>query len=659
MAARALAHILRPYAVQPLPVNAAVYSRLYSLVQPPCIRAYATTKNPNPREPRDQKKLRLRKKGKPRKPASDNSEKLSGYKNPKPKQPASNNSGELSEPTNPEPKQPASNNSGELSEPTNPEPNQPASNNSEKPSEPVSTATKVAQRIQKLFELDALKWPRIEHPEGVKYMNNAEFKRRCGDKDFKPLPGQDIQIRGRIIRVRKQGGKLLFLDIMSNFHTVQIVLDFGHIQSVSDVTLEQFQKQRDAFLRGDFVSAEGSPVRTPAGDLALKANKLPYQLSPSIAPVPRRLINEETKVQSPHLNLLLVHEASATIRFRSELIWWLRVFFQNKRFIEVQTPIIADYAGGAAARPFLTSSTEFPRKELALRIAPELWLKRMIVGGFDRVFEIGPSFRNEGLDSTHNPEFTTCEFYQAYANLSSLISFTTNLIQQLALFSAAKWEKWGSKERYEFEPDYFVNFKQVEFIPALEEALDIKFPDLSETDALSRLRETLHAKLGHQPAPGASLNKLLDTLAGKYLEPESDHAPLYIINHPACMTPLSKSFTCPKTGQLVSARAELFIKGREIANMYEEENDPFEQRRKFELQLQARNAEGASPEDGQAVVDESYIEALEHGLPPTGGWGCGIDRLVMMFSASSRISDTLPFGSLRNVVNVTQGSRRS
>ncbi|KAF3003363.1 hypothetical protein E8E14_004219 [Neopestalotiopsis sp. 37M] len=518
-------------------------------------------------------------------------------------------------------------------------------------------ARETEKRVQKLKELNALEWPRIQNQTNATRMSVPEFRGKYRDLAAGSSAADEIQLRGRVLATRKHSSKLAFLDIQGDFHTVQVMLDFGHIQAASGITVEQFREKRLTLLRGDFVSVEGTANVTPQGELTLKVNKLPDLLSPSIAPVPTKLVDEETMVQSRYLSLLVNQQVSRSLRFRSELIWWFRNYFVKRKFLEVQTPILADYAGGATARPFLTSATAFSHKDLALRIAPELWLKRMVVGGFDRIFEIGPSFRNEGLDATHNPEFTMCEFYQAYADLPSLIALTTDLVQGLASWSREVLEKSKSLSADTIDPAYFARFEQVEFIPALEEALKIKLPDLTDENALASLREVLRTELGREVESDISLNKLLDDLASEHLEPKSEASPLYITHHPSCMSPLSKSFTCPKTGQLVSARAELFIKGREIANMYEEENNPFEQRRKFELQVQARNAN--DPDEGEAVVDESYIQALEHGLPPTGGWGCGIDRLVMLFSGATRISDTLSFGSLRNVVAATNVSRRS
>ncbi|KAI0443217.1 hypothetical protein F4803DRAFT_516023 [Xylaria telfairii] len=517
----------------------------------------------------------------------------------------------------------------------------------------ATRAVTVERRAQKLREYDALRFPRLEHTAGR--MTIPGFRHKFKNEASTPNP-DEISLEGRVTSIRRAGSTLVFLHILGGYQQAQVMV---HLNSLAEPLLdpEGFKNALHPLRRGDIVSVTGTAIRTKTGELTLRALKVPTILSPALAPLPEKLINDETKILNRHVDLLVNRQTSDILRLRSHIIKSIRDFFHEQDFLEVQTPILSDSAGGATARPFLTASTAFPHKQLAMRIAPELWLKRLVVGGNDRVFEIGPSFRNEGLDLTHNPEFTTCEFYSAYFNLADLIQITESLIARLLrdvdqvtatqLMSLQKPEVSVPKDQW----------TQVEFIPALEEILGFRFPDLSKSDALEKLTSLLAERHASLIVPGMSLNKLLDHLAATYLEEASLHQPLFIIHHPACMSPLSKSFTCPQTGQLVSARAELFIEGRELANMYEEENDPFEQRRKFELQLQLKSGSIVADEEGPAEIDESYVQALEHGLPPTGGWGCGIDRLVMFLSGASRISDTLAFGSLKNVVSLSQATK--
>jgi lysyl-tRNA synthetase class 2 len=324
--------------------------------------------------------------------------------------------------------------------------------------------------------------------------------------------------------------------------------------------------------------------------------------------------------------------------------------------VEVNTPILASDVGGAIAQPFQTSAAEFPERQLSLRIAPELWLKRLVVGGFDKVFEIGPSFRNEGrlapkysvlcpmdaklclgLDRTHNPEFTTCEFYHAFADLKMLMSMTESFFSGLE-----DHVRDLSQRLYLSNPadiSFATPFRQIDFIPALEESVGQTLPDLASGDAHTRLLQ-LFRDLSLPIPDHPTLPRLLDKLCAIYLEPQCQN-PTFIINHPECLSPLSKSY--PHGKQIVAARAELFVRGNEIVNTYEEENSPFEQRRKFQDQLLYRDP------NNLGEIDESYIQALEWGLPPTGGWGCGIDRLCMLFTGARRIGDVLSFGNLRSV----------
>ncbi|KAI9853092.1 MAG: hypothetical protein M1838_001593 [Thelocarpon superellum] len=479
------------------------------------------------------------------------------------------------------------------------------------------------------------------------------------------------------------GSKLVFIDLVQDGQRVQGLCNLNTL-SGSGAALEDFQRFYHIARRGDIYAITGFPHRTSRGELSITATKLPQLLTPSLRPLPTEILDPATRMRNRHLDMLVTRRTSDTLRLRSYLIQALRSFLLDRNFLEVGTPLLADGAGGAIARPFITSATEFPEKRLSLRIAPELWLKRLVIGDMDRVFEIGPCFRNEGLDTTHNPEFTTCEFYAAYTGIEELMAMSEEVMVHLA----RETERLKAK-KFPSLPAVEVNFqrpfKRIDFIPALEAALSITLPDFSSPDAQSSILKTF-TDLAIPPPNNPTLPRLLDKLASLYIEPQCTE-PSFIVQAPECLSPLSKSYIHPHTSrrQRVSARAELFVHGRELLNTYEEENSPFEQRRKFEEQMKLRTSSPSSPpsvspkftsstaatsksapieatdaEEGSKgatmEIDESYISALEHGLPPTGGWGCGIDRLVMLFAGAARIGDVLPFGNLRNVVALGSGS---
>ena len=474
-------------------------------------------------------------------------------------------------------------------------------------------------------------------------------------------PGQELDvdavIEGRIRAVRTNGSKLVFVDIVQGLRKLQILLNARSLQCDE----AEFRKTRQLLRRGDIISVAGHPHRTKAGQLSLMATSLPRILSPCLHQFPveshsaRPTEERDSRALDRHVELLTNPEAIEMLVLRSELISRMREFLKAEDFIEVETPILAASAGGASARPFETVATEFIERKLSLRIAPELWLKRLIVGGMERIFEIGPCFRNEGLDKTHNPEFTTCEFYSTYTSLPQLLELTTRLLRYLAGHLRLDSSPFPSEQ----EPHGLTTdpLPQIDFVPALNTALGQQLPNLAAETAQADLVTLFEEKSLPLPAQ-ATLPRLLDKLSAIYLEPQCQNF-TFIINHPECMSPLSKSFIHPTApnSQPVAARAELFAQGRELVNCYEEENSPFEQRRKFKMQqLHARaNSQNGSVDDEAMCMDEDYLRALEWGLPPTGGWGCGIDRLVMFFARKERISDVLSFGNLRAV---TRGAER-
>ncbi|PKX89514.1 putative lysyl-tRNA synthetase [Aspergillus novofumigatus IBT 16806] len=457
-------------------------------------------------------------------------------------------------------------------------------------------------------------YPRL--PSDNRSLSCAAFRDRYSHLTSNQTVEDDtVVINGRIRAYRLAGSKLIFFDIFQDGHKVQVMCNIRKLDGVAPDAFKRFYR---LLRRGDAFSVTGKPHRTGTGELTILATELPRLLSPCLHDVPVDAEEHETSPYPRHVQFLADQKSADIIRARSAIIQFLRQFFLDRSFMEVSTPIIGSIAGGAMARPFQTSATEFPDRQLSLRIAPELWLKRLVVGGFDKVFEIGPSFRNEGLDKTHNPEFTTCEFYHAYANLEDLMSITENLLSGMAAHIQ------------EFD-------KNANFTTGIEDKIGRGLPDLTAPDALDQVNQ-LFRDLSLPIPKNPTLPRLLDELCSTYLEPE-------------CINP---TFILNPQSQRVAARAELFIDGREIVNTYEEENSPFEQRRKFEDQV--RYNKGT---DEPAEIDESYLEALEWGLPSTGGWGCGIDRLCMLFTGAKRIGDVLPFGNLRAVTRRHDGLSRT
>lgn len=451
--------------------------------------------------------------------------------------------------------------------------------------------------------------------------------------------------------LRPAGSKLVFLDIARQDGKVQGLCDFKVLES-RGVTLEQFKQFKKIARKGDWFSITGHPARTTAGELSILATELPQALAPSLHQIPAKIDDPHTLARHPHVHQLIKRQPGDILRLRSHIYQLIQQSLIQDGFIQVETPMFDVGAGGAIARPFETVASELSGTTLRLRIAPELSLKRLVIAGNEKIFELGRVFRNEGVDATHNPEFTICEFYEVGASLEDLISRTEELLQRMA--SMAK--DLAAVECPTILPpdlDFGSPFQRLPFIPTIEKAISRTLPDLLSPEAATNLLE-LFTDLGIPVPLNPTLPRLLDNLAEHFIEPLCD-APTFITHHPEPLSPLSKSYFDPSTGQYVAARVELFIRGCEYVNAYEEENSPFEQRRKFEQQLsyQAGRAEAG------VAVDESYLRALEWGMPPTGGWGCGVDRLVMLFSGAKRIADVLPFGTLRNVVAISKNGQKS
>lgn len=321
---------------------------------------------------------------------------------------------------------------------------------------------------------------------------------------------------------------------------------------------------------------------------------------------------------------------------RAKAIAHIRQYFDSRGFLEVETPMLNAIVGGAAAKPFSTFHNEMDMK-MYMRVAPELYLKMLVVGGLNRVYEIGKQFRNEGIDRSHNPEFTTCEFYMAYADVNDVITMTEELLSGLVHSIHGsykiKYHPDGTKDENapEYELDFTPPFRRIPMIPALEEALNVKFPNLRElhTPESNTFFDNLCKQNDVPCNEPRTTSRLLSKLVEKYLESQCIN-PTLICDFPQIVSPLAKNH---RNSPGLTERFELFVMGKELCNAYTELNDPFLQRKQFEQQASYREC----GDDETQIIDENFCTALEYGLPPTGGWGIGIDRLIMLLTNTANI----------------------
>ncbi len=458
--------------------------------------------------------------------------------------------------------------------------------------------------------------------------STADIHSRFGDVEAEELAelGHEVLIAGRMMAHRVMG-KSSFIKIQDGSGQIQL---FVNRDAVGGADIYNPTRKWDL---GDIVGARGTLFVTKTGELSVKVSHI-EMVSKCLRPLPEKwhgLSDIETRYRQRYVDLMVTPESRETFRTRSKVISLLRQGLERRDFIEVETPMLQSQPGGAAARPFATHHNALDM-ELFLRIAPELYLKRLLVGGFERVFEINRNFRNEGLDATHNPEFTMVEFYQVYADFNDAMDTTEGLIRGIADglgIAAVQWEG--------VQIDLSKPFKRIR----LDESVFEKRPDLRghANDKALLATVCLQEMPDFKPLITWKAGHYLVALFEELVEPNLDQ-PTFITHYPVDVSPLARRNNDEAT---VTDRFELFVAGCEMANGFSELNDPDDQRGRFVAQAQAKAAG-----DLEAVgVDEDYLRALEFGMPPAAGVGIGVDRLVMMLTGQHSIRDVLLFPHMR------------
>ena len=477
----------------------------------------------------------------------------------------------------------------------------------------------IAHRLAKLDEIRQLgvePYPTRYRVEESVSVAKKRFSESTAEELAEAKP--EVRLAGRLRAVRGHG-KVSFADLSDGADQLQIYLRKNDL----DETSWQIFKLLDL---GDFLGVEGTIFRTRTGELSVAVQRLQV-LAKAARPMPEKyhgLADREARARQRYLDLLSNPESREVFETRSRIVSGVRRFLDDADFIEVETPMMQPIPGGATARPFVTHHNTLDL-DLFLRIAPELYLKRLIVGGMERVYEINRNFRNEGISTRHNPEFTMLEFYWAYADYELLMDFTEEMVTTIAEDVVGTLEvPWG---------DQTINFARPWKRLTMRDAI-LEYSDLTEEDLSNRERmEAAGEKVGVQRIKERSDGKLLEELYEMTAEPQMID-PAFIMDYPRDISPLTKSV--PGNPDVVE-RFELFIGGIEVANAYTELNDPVEQRRRFEEQAEASGG----------MVDEDFVLAMEHGMPPTGGEGIGIDRLVMLLTNRQSIRDVILFPQLR------------
>lgn len=438
------------------------------------------------------------------------------------------------------------------------------------------------------------------------------------------IKSETIRIAGRVMSWRDMG-KANFIDVRDTTDRMQIYI------RMNDIGEDNF-KDFKTWDIGDIIGVEGFVFRTKKGEISIHAKSV-LLLSKSLLPLPEKwhgLKDTDARYRKRYVDLIVNPDVKETFVKRSKIIREIRNYLDARNFLEVETPVLQATAGGAAARPFLTHHNALGL-DMHIRISLELYLKRLIVGGFDRVYEIGRVFRNEGISVRHNPEFTLLELYQAYTDFEGMMNLTEDLIRDVAKKVLGTTQiKYG-----EVEIDLSKPFERITMIDAVKKYADVDFTAINSVQEAKALAKERHIAFEERHSKGDILNLFFEEYCEKQLI-----QPTFVTEHPVEISPLAKK---KPTDKSLTERFELFVIGREHANAFSELNDPIDQRERFEAQMRLK----AMGDEEANDIDEDFLMALEYGMPPTGGLGVGIDRLVMLLTDSASIRDVLLFPTMK------------
>lgn len=446
-------------------------------------------------------------------------------------------------------------------------------------------------------------------------------------ENYDELEGKTVSVCGRMI-ARRIMGKASFATIQDKLGRIQSYI------SINDIGEESYTAFKKAWDIGDIIEIKGFVFKTRTEEISIHAQEIRL-LTKSLLPLPEKfhgLTNTDTRYRQRYLDLIVNPEVKDTFIKRSKVISSIRRYLDEQGFMEVETPMLVSNAGGAAARPFETHYNALD-EDVKLRISLELYLKRLIVGGLEKVYEIGRVFRNEGVDTRHNPEFTLMELYQAYTDYHGMMDLTENMFRYLAN------EVCGTTEiTYgEHQIDLGKPFERLTMIDAVKKYAGVDFDEIKDDEEAKKIAKEHHIEFEDRHKKGDILNLFFEEFCEANLI-----QPTFIMDHPVDISPLTKRK--PEKPDYVE-RFELFINGWEMCNAYSELNDPIDQRERFKLQ----DAAAAAGDEEANHTDEDFLNALEIGMPPTGGIGYGIDRLVMLLTNSPAIRDVLLFPTMKSL----------